>query len=130
MLFRSCLGIIAQFECQRQNAWWNSKMLRKRLAATICTFISIGIALLILINRTDIIITLLCFAGFICKIVERLIENSKYIYLSNLIDGAQQAVEAHPTQEGIEKLQTLIDKRRAINVLELNWLHKKNTNGM
>lgn len=123
-----CMSISAQFECQRQNTWWNSKMFQKRLIATIGAFILIGIAFLLLAIKTDVIVVLLCSAGLIGRIVERLIENSKYIYLSNLIDGAQQAVEAHPTNEGIEKLQTLIDKRRAINVLESNWFHKKNAN--
>lgn len=123
-----CIGISAQFECQRQNTWWNSKMLHKRLVATICAFVIIGIAFLFLLGNSNVIVVLLCSAGIIGRVVERLIENSKYIYLSILIDGAQQNVEAHPTTEGIDNLQTLIDKRRAINVLELNWFHKKNSN--
>lgn len=123
-----CIGIMAQFECQRQNSWWNSKMLRKRLVATICTFVIIVIAFLLLLDNSDVIVVFLCSAGIIGRIVERLIENCKYIYLSVLIDGAQQNIEAHPTNEGINHLQTLIDKRRGINVLELNWFHKKNAN--
>lgn len=119
-------GITAQFECQRQNTWWNSKMLHKRLVATICVVILVGIAFLILTINNDVMTVLLCSTGIIIKTVERLIENGKYIWLSNLIDGAQQAVEVHPTNEGIEKLQTLIDSRRTINILEFNWFHKKN----
>ena len=43
-------------------------------------------------------------------------------------DGSQQTIEVHPTKEGIEKLQSLIDERRAINVLELGWFHNKLAN--
>ena len=75
--------------------------------------------------NNHILTVILCSAGFIIKIIERLVENAKYIRLSILIDGAQQAIETHPTSEGVKKLQDLIDERRATNVLELNFLHKK-----
>ena len=59
------------------------------------------------------------------KIIERLIENGKYIRISIEIDGVMKAVEAQPTEKGIELLQSFIDERRALTVLELNFFHKK-----
>jgi hypothetical protein len=124
-----CSGISAKFECQKQNTWWNSKMSHKRLIATICAAIllSIGFILLVVLHG-EIYTIILCSAGLIIKIIERIIENMKYIKLSTQIDGAQQAIDSHPTEEGVERLQHFIDKRRSIMVLELNRVHKKNAN--
>ena len=76
----------------------------------------------------DVLNNLLCSAGILIKIFERFIENCRYICISRQIDGSQQTVEVHPTKEGIEKLQSLIDARRSINVLELGWFHNKLAN--
>ena len=62
------------------------------------------------------------------RVCERLIENWKYFRISRLIEGAQQAIEVHPTTEGVAKLQNLIDARRSINVLEFGYFHKKLAN--
>lgn len=71
---------------------------------------------------------LLCSVGIIGRVCERLIENWKYFRISRLIEGAQQAIEVHPTTEGVAKLQNLIDARRSINVLEFGYFHKKLAN--
>lgn len=71
---------------------------------------------------------LLCSAGILIKICERVIENWRYFRISRLIEGAQQAIEVHPTAEGVKKLQNLIDERRSINVLEFGYFHKKLAN--
>lgn len=76
----------------------------------------------------SIIKVLLCSAGIIIRVCERLIENWKYFRISRLIEGAQQAIEVHPTTEGVAKLQNLIDARRSINVLEFGYFHKKLAN--
>ena len=64
-------------------------------------------------------------AGIIIKIAERIVENCKYLSVSKEIDGALKAVEASPSKKGVLLLQELIDKRRSINVLESNGIHKK-----
>ena len=68
------------------------------------------------------------FCGFTIKLIERVVDGRKYRVLSIKIDGAQQTLEAHLTIEGVEQLQTLIDERRAINILGINFLHKKLAN--
>lgn len=121
-------GINAQFECQRQNTWWNTKMITARIFTTIFLLIFVGSIFLFLLLNNSILNILLCSAGILIKICERIIENRKYFRVSRLIEGSQQTIEVHPTAEGIEKLQNLIDERRSINVLELGWFHNKLAN--
>jgi len=120
-----CTGISAKFECQRQNAWWNSKMSHMRLAVTMCVAALVGIMFLLLVVNGNTLAAILCSAGLIAKILERVTENVKYIKVSIQIDGAMRTIERHPTEEGIETLQKFIDERRAIVVLEPNFFHKK-----
>ena len=67
------------------------------------------------------LIVTLCSSGIIGKIVERIIANVKYFHLSVLIDGSQQTVEVHPTEENVKQLQCLINERRAVNVTENDY---------
>jgi hypothetical protein len=78
--------------------------------------------------NNSILNILLCSVGIITRVCERTIENWKYYHISRLIEGAQQTIEVHPTTEGVEKLQSLIDERRSINVLEFGYFHKKLAN--
>ena len=125
---KSYNGIDAQFECQRQNTWWNSKMVKARIIATILGLILISSIFLFLLLDNSILNILLCSVGIIMRVCERAIENWKYFRISRLIEGAQQTIEVHPTAEGVEKLQSLIDERRSINVLEFGYFHKKLAN--
>ncbi len=123
-------GLEAKFECQRQNTWWDKKLSSTKYAATSIIFVIlilafIAIALMVHNGPID---TILCSAGLLTKVVERIIDNRKYRNLSIRIDGAQQVVEAHLTIEGIKQLQILIDERRAVNVLGINFLHKRKAN--
>ena len=121
-------GLDAQFECQRQNTWWNSKMVMVRTIATVVLLFVVGSIFITLLLSNNTLNILLCSAGILIKICERVIENWRYLCISRQIDGSQQTIEVHPTKEGIEKLQSLIDERRAINVLELGWFHNKLAN--
>lgn len=121
-------GIDAQFECQRQNAWWNSKMQQMRIAITCGSTLIAFFIFLILAMKNSTLKVLLCSAGIILKFVERLVENYRYLRVSRLIDGSLQTIEVHPTEEGIVQLQAFIDQRRSINVLEFGHLHKKLAN--
>ena len=120
-------GIEAQFECQRQNIWWNKKMSKLRIFATACLGVTVVFTFMLLIYATSnsMLSILLCCGGIIGKIIERLIENIQYFHVSELIIGSQRTVEVHPTKESIEQLQCFIDERRAINVLESNYFHQK-----
>lgn len=118
-------GIAAQFECQRQNTWWNSKMFQRRTGITIILLVILGSAFLVLAINNSVLNVILCSAGILLKFFERLVENCRYISVSRLIDGSLQTIEVHPTEEGIAQLQTFIDERRSINVLEFDQIHKR-----
>ena len=118
-------GIDSQFECQKQNIWWNFKMIKIRFVIINIILIFVGLVFVWYLTRNDALNSLLCFSGILVKLIERVKEHCKYICVSYQINGAQLVVEAHPTKEGIEKLQELIDRRRSIVVLELGLVHKK-----
>ena len=83
---------------------------------------------IVLMIHNNFVKTLLCSAGLLIKLAERIIDGFRYWKVSIEIDGAQKMLEAHLTSEGIKELQILIDKRRAVNILGINLLHKKSAN--
>ncbi len=120
-------GVYAQFECQKQNIWWDEKMSRRKIPRIL--FAGILIAAIFgltmhMLNRS-IFTTILCSSGLILKTFERLYENVKYIRISLRIEDSKQTIEVRPEKEHIEYLQSLIDERRSINVLESNNIHRK-----
>lgn len=121
-------GLEAKFECQRQNTWWDKALFPIKYAVTLVAFGIIMATFIILAVKNDFFKTLLCSAGLLIKLIERIIDNRKYRILSIKIDGAQQTLEAHLSLEGIKQLQGLIDDRRAVNILGINLLHKKLAN--
>ena len=103
-------------------------MVMIRTIATVVVLFVVGSIFIALSLSNNMLNILLCSAGILIKICERVIENWRYLCISRQIDGSQQTIEVHPTKEGIEKLQNLIDERRSINVLELGWFHNKLAN--
>ena len=120
-------AVEAQFECQKQNIWWNKKMSQRKIPITIFAGISIiaGFGFSMHILNRSILTTLLCSSGIILKLFERVYENTEYIQVSLQIDGSKETIEIQPEEKYVEHLQSLIDERRGINVLELNSIHKK-----
>lgn len=116
-------GLETKFECQRQNTWWDKELFPIKYAVTLIALGLIAAIFIILAVQNDFFKTLLCSAGLLIKLVERVVDNRRYRILSIKIDGAQQTLEAHLTIEGVEQLQTLIDERRAVNILGINFLH-------
>lgn len=119
-------GAQAQFECQRQNIWWNGEVVKKRIITSIIAliFLALLFALFVLL-KFDVFKLIACFAGVIIKIIERLIENYKYFKISSEIDGAAKVIEINPSKEQLDELQRMINQRREYIVLEMNFYHKK-----
>ena len=119
-------GVNAQYECQKQNVWWNKEMIKKR---RIC-FSIIGVILLVSImvalycNRFNICGIIACLSGIAIKITERSINHYKYFVISIQIDTIKNHIENHLTKDNINELQELINERRSIPVLECNLIHK------
>jgi hypothetical protein len=117
-------GLEAKFECQRQNAWWDNKLFPKRYGAMVIMFTVTVIIYFWFARRIGLVKSLLCSAGILVKIAERVKEYYEYCTLSSKIDGSLQTLEVHLTLEGVEQLQSLIDNRRSVNVLGINIIHK------
>ena len=71
---------------------------------------------------------IVCSIGIIVKIVERILEHYKYHVTSIKIETIQNHIENQLTTDSIMKLQDLINKRRSIPVLEVNFIHRKKAN--
>ena len=119
-------GINAQYECQWQNIWWNKKMVEKRVVVfpLIAIIVIVFFLSLFCYFHFDIFHILPCSLGIIMKIAERFIEYNKYNKISTKIDAFQECLESNLTADNIVKLQSLIDERRTIPVLEINLIHQ------
>ncbi len=118
--------IQAQFECQKQNIWWNKKMVKNRMIILpIIWFIliSLFVAMFVLF-KSDVLSIIVCAIGIIVKIAERIFEHYHYHEISIKIEAIQSHAERELTTEVIKELQELIDERREIPVLEINIIHK------
>lgn len=120
-------GVHAQFECQRQNIWWNEKMIKNRRVCLLLSVVTLLIAcvLMFILLKTDILNIIACSVGIFLKLTERIVEHKKYYDISIKIDAIQYHIENHLTTDDIVKLQALIDERRNIPVLEINLIHRK-----
>ena len=119
-------GIQAQFECQKQNVWWNKKMVKNRLIILPLIWfllISLFIAMFVLF-KSDVLSIVVCAIGIIVKLTERVWEHYHYHEISIKIETIQNHAERELTTEVIKELQELINKRREIPVLEINIIHK------
>ncbi len=116
----------SQFECQKQNIWWNKKMVKNRmiiLSIIGIILISFFIAMFVLF-KSDVLSIVVCAIGIIVKIAERILEHYHYHEISIKIEAIQSHAERELTIEVIKELQELIDERREIPVLEINIIHK------
>lgn len=123
-------GLNSQYECQRQNIWWNKKMVKNRLICLFVFFIILLVlfAFMFIFFKPDIWNTIACFVGLCIKIVERIAKHYNYHIISIKIETIQEYIENQLTTDNIEKLQNLINQRRSIPVLEINLIHKKRAN--
>ena len=116
----------AVFECQRQNQWWNTKMLHRRLAITACFAILLAVAIaLCLYSKTNIFNAAICIFGAFVAFLDRIIVNGKYILLSVKISHFCEIMDNDRNSQQIRQLQELIASRRRIPVLEMNAIHKR-----
>ena len=116
----------AQFECQKQNIWWNKKMVKNRmiiLPIILFIMISFFVAMFVLF-KSDALSIIVCAIGIILKVIERIIEHYFYHKISIKIEAIQSHAERELTAETVKELQELIDERREIPVLEINIIHK------
>ena len=116
----------AQFACQKQNIWWNKKMVKNRmiiLPIILFILISFFVAMFVLF-KSDAPSIIVCAIGIILKVIERIIEHYFYHKISIKIEAIQNHAERELTDATVKELQELINERREIPVLEINIIHK------
>ncbi len=115
------------FECQKQNQWWNKRMLCIRLifSVVLLSFILLGTIALCLLINIPVPKILASFCGLIVILIDRIVENKRYICLSSKIDNFFEAYSVSKSKKQIKALQELLESRRSLPVLEINFIHKK-----
>lgn len=63
-------------------------------------------------------------SALVIRVLERIVINAKYIKISNEIDGIVKVLEFGKTQENIKKLQLMINQKRNLSVVGINFIHK------
>lgn len=117
-----------QYECQRQNCWWNEELSKRRLCCLAIAFLMLVLFIFIIckyFHLSDSLLRIVFCSGIILKIVERIIQHYNCHKILLKIQGACELVEKSKSPENIQSLQKMIEKRREIPVLEINGIHKK-----
>lgn len=117
----------AVYECQRQNGWWNShlaKMRGKKDLINICLFL-LAIYLYASYQKKTFRLGI-CLLSIFIKVIDCIVANIEYYLLSVKIDAVIENLSRARSADNIIELQKLINKRRAIPVLERNSIHKSN----
>lgn len=117
------------FACQRQNTFWNNRLMHQRLIVNALVLIAIVTISTIYIIKTRIVlidlIRLVCgIASTILNIIDKARNEYKYITVSHKIDGAIYVMKEHRLANQLQLLQGLLEDRRYIPILESNFLHK------
>ncbi|WP_395013832.1 S-4TM family putative pore-forming effector [Robinsoniella peoriensis] len=119
----------AQFECQKQNCWWNKKMTHKRFLLNILFAVFAALVVFFAVRNVSIgdsiIIGVFGSGAIIMRCIERFSANKQYHDLSQQIDGAVEALSESRDIKNIYRLQKLINKRRELPILEMNFIHKR-----
>ena len=85
----------AQFACQKQNIWWNKKMVKNRmiiLPIILFILISFFVAMFVLF-KSDAPSIIVCAIGIILKVIERIIEHYFYHKISIKIEAIIPVLE-------------------------------------
>lgn len=117
-----------QFECQRQNCWWNKELSKRRILSLF--IVTLVILLLIIIaghymHTNDNLLRILLCSGIVLKIFEQSYAHWTCHKLFLKIEGACEMLEHCKSQENILTLQAMIESRRKIPILEINAIHKR-----
>ena len=120
-------GLAAKFECQKENVWWDGKLMRNKLiiiAVIVCVAILLFIILLFRNPSMDRIVQSLLSSALIVRGLERLYVEIKYRDISKEIAGAIKVMNKGLCEENIIILQEMINTKRNYCVLGLNCLHR------
>ena len=115
------------FLCQRENAWWDTRLFRKGLIFDITmavAFLAITATIFfVLPNRHEQIF--ICLIGLLLKFFEYFYHLIQYVNISKKISGALTVLDKNRTPENRESLQNLINLKRSLPVVGKNRFHKR-----
>ncbi len=117
----------AQFECQRMNAWWDSKLSQWRLGLAITSTVILMGAVFYLAPIKGIWTIIVCLVGIMLKLIERAREYILYYQLSYKISGVMEIIRLNqpPDEKALVVLQDLINQRRSTSVFGVNFVYEK-----
>ena len=118
-------GIDAIFSCQKENVWWEKKLLFRRIIFYVFITI-ICIALLFILNFAGNIhvLQIILSSALLIRTIERIYENVQYFRVGNKIDGQVELLEAQKTKEQLIQLQSTINEKRKLKITGVNFIHK------
>jgi len=117
-----------QHECQLQNCYWTDELRKSRL---ICSFVIaiVAIAAICIITKygsfNDEPIKIVLSSAILLKCGERLKAHYDCHSIILKTQGARRILENSKCEENIKTFQTMIQERRELPVLEINFIHKK-----
>ena len=118
------------FECQKQNAWWNSELHKRRVINEGILFIGICIAIFLgyFYFRFPLLKIIICSISIIYTLADKIISEIQYRRLSIKIENIVSFLSTQTKRKGeIKNLQKLISERRELHVLECNHIHRINS---
>lgn len=117
--------IETQFDCQKQNIWWDEELYKRRIAVHIVLVLFSIILLfifLLTLGKTELLRCLLSSAFLINEIT--CIKNERqYRRVAHKIEGAVELMEETISNEHIKVLQGLINEKRRCDVVGINLMH-------
>ncbi|MCG8539855.1 MAG: S-4TM family putative pore-forming effector [Clostridia bacterium] len=120
----------AVIKCQKQNVYWDKNLCSIVIKSIVIVFFLIIISYLI-INREntieDIIKSMVYLVPLIVKLIHELIIICNYKSTSKGIDALIENIDYNQNPINLRLLQSKIDKRRSINFIVPDILHKLNS---
>lgn len=121
-------GDLATFECQKENVWWDKKILIYQwLLYGVITILLISVVILLFRAKslTEVSLILLSEAGLLIRVCERITVIYQYKKVSIEIDTIVNSFDAFTKHKGVSTLQSKIEQRREIPMTHINYFHKK-----
>lgn len=113
-------------ECQKQNQWWTKKMAFARMTVYGLVFLVIIFIFVVLFGLGfDVFRAAFCLLGLTLVFLDRLIYSVKYWVSLLRVDGSLEILGSSGEARQVEKIQSAIEARRRMPVLEMNIIHEK-----
>ena len=118
--------IDAIIECQKQNKYWTTELMRIKFLITNVIFIIFLILFIFIAKMNSIKVITLLFStiALILKILERGITNLKYLNEIPILDGIIESACLNGNYEQVNLIQTHIDNLRKMPIYGMNIIHK------